>query len=418
MALVGNGVRLSASNPMRQFGAASAGTVNRAAWSNPGSLRNLPTGADVSNTSAIPVGYLNPTAWVLPQKPGGIASLQRIVGEGEISGANLAGGLNGEAALSGSGTISSAAMSLVILATATLTGSGTLSADVSALLGALASLSGSGDLAGALNGALSGSATVSGSGALTAAINGVLEAQATVSGAGGASGVLSGALYGTAALTGTGGVTGSASAVANAVAALSGSGALAAVIAALGHAAATVTGSGTVTGGFYASGDMSANITSSGGILTAAQVADAVWDEILADHVLAGSTGEALAAAGSAGDPWITPLPGAYGAGTAGAIVGLNLDAAVSTRAATGAAMTLTPAERIAVATALLDYANGVETSTVREALCYMAAVLCGKATGGPGASSFAPLGAASGARVTVVADINGDRSSVVLTPP
>lgn len=70
-----------------------------------------------------------------------------------------------------------------------------------------------------------------------------------------------------------------------------------------------------------------------GGGPTAAQIADAVWDEAITDHLTAGSAGAALNAAGSAGDPWTTPLPGAYGAGTAGNIVGNALDAAVSSRA-------------------------------------------------------------------------------------
>lgn len=65
---------------------------------------------------------------------------------------------------------------------------------------------------------------------------------------------------------------------------------------------------------------------------TAAQNADAVWDETLADHLGAGSTGAALNAAGSAGDPWTTALPGAYGAGSAGNIIGNNLNATVSSR--------------------------------------------------------------------------------------
>jgi hypothetical protein len=67
---------------------------------------------------------------------------------------------------------------------------------------------------------------------------------------------------------------------------------------------------------------------------TAAAIADAVWEEAIGDHSgTSGSTAEALAAAGSAGDPWITALPGAYTAGQAGYLVGNNLDAAVSTRA-------------------------------------------------------------------------------------
>lgn len=70
-------------------------------------------------------------------------------------------------------------------------------------------------------------------------------------------------------------------------------------------------------------------------IPTAGAIADAVWDEALSGHLTAGSTGSSLNAAGSAGDPWATTLPGAYGAGTAGNIIGNNLDAAVSSRLAT-----------------------------------------------------------------------------------
>lgn len=110
---------------------------------------------------------------------------------------------------------------------------------------------------------------------------------------------------------------------------------------------------------------------------TADEVADAVWEEAISDHSgTTGSTAEALNAAGSAGDPWTTQLPGAYGIGSAGKIVGDNLNTTVSSRsshsaddvktaieaagssvaaikaktdnlpaspAATGAAMTLTP---------------------------------------------------------------------------
>ena len=64
---------------------------------------------------------------------------------------------------------------------------------------------------------------------------------------------------------------------------------------------------------------------------TAAAIADAVWDETLADHLGAGSTGNALNAAGAAGDPWSTALPGAYGAGTAGKIIGDNINAPIAT---------------------------------------------------------------------------------------
>lgn len=56
-----------------------------------------------------------------------------------------------------------------------------------------------------------------------------------------------------------------------------------------------------------------------------------IWNANLGTYSgTAGSTAEALAAAGGSGDPWVTPLPGAYTAGQAGYIVGTFLDAAIS----------------------------------------------------------------------------------------
>lgn len=54
---------------------------------------------------------------------------------------------------------------------------------------------------------------------------------------------------------------------------------------------------------------------------TAAAIADAVWDETLADHLTSGSTGASLNAASSAGDPWTTTLPGSYTGSQAGKIL-------------------------------------------------------------------------------------------------
>ena len=71
-------------------------------------------------------------------------------------------------------------------------------------------------------------------------------------------------------------------------------------------------------------------LTSSGKVSLVAADIGAVWDVTLASHQTSGSTGEALSAAMSGGDPWSTPLPGAYAAGTAGFILGTNLDAQVS----------------------------------------------------------------------------------------
>lgn len=65
---------------------------------------------------------------------------------------------------------------------------------------------------------------------------------------------------------------------------------------------------------------------------TAEAIADQVWEETLADHSgTSGSTAEALNAAGAAGDPWMTALPGAYGAGSAGNILGNRLVGTLAT---------------------------------------------------------------------------------------
>jgi hypothetical protein len=67
---------------------------------------------------------------------------------------------------------------------------------------------------------------------------------------------------------------------------------------------------------------------------TAAAIADAVWEEAISDHSgVSGSTAAQLAAAGAAGDPWATPLPGAYSSGQAGKLVGDNINATISSRA-------------------------------------------------------------------------------------
>jgi len=51
-------------------------------------------------------------------------------------------------------------------------------------------------------------------------------------------------------------------------------------------------------------------------------LAHAIWDATLASYLNAGSAGEALNAAGGAGDPWVTALPGAYTTAQAGGILG------------------------------------------------------------------------------------------------
>lgn len=79
---------------------------------------------------------------------------------------------------------------------------------------------------------------------------------------------------------------------------------------------------------------------------TAGEVADAVLDEILAEHAVPGSVGQALSAAGGAADPLLNEVPGAYAEGTAGHVIGTNLDAKVSE--AGGGSVTILPLQSTA----------------------------------------------------------------------
>lgn len=175
-------------------------------------------------------------------------------------------------------------------------------------------------------------------------------------------------------------------------------------------------------------------------IPTAAAVADAVWEETLGDHsATSGSTAEALAAAGGAGDPWITPLPGSYSAGQAGKIVGdilvdtgTDIPATLATIAAyidTEVAAIKAKTDNLpaapaatgdiptanANADALLDRSAGVETGlTLRQALRLTLAALAGKVSGaGSGTEVFRNAIADSKDRITATVDVDGNRTAI-----
>lgn len=93
--------------------------------------------------------------------------------------------------------------------------------------------------------------------------------------------------------------------------------------------------SGQVTVGTVASGGIGTTALAAGAITSSAfaqAAADKIWDTVLSGHTTSGTTGAALNGAGGATDPWLTALPGSYSSGTAGYIVGHNLDATVSSR--------------------------------------------------------------------------------------
>jgi hypothetical protein len=166
-----------------------------------------------------------------------------------------------------------------------------------------------------------------------------------------------------------------------------------------------------------------------------AAIVDAVWDELLSGHVGAGSAGEALDAAGTAGDPWITALPGSYSAGQAGFILGTNADTAGTTtllsRLTSGRAgnldnldaaisAVLTAIDAVPTgnenADALLDRAAGVETNrTPRQAFRLILAALAGKLSGAATTTVTIRDTNDTVDRVVATVDSNGNRSAVTL---
>src|SRR3989338_8785590 len=58
---------------------------------------------------------------------------------------------------------------------------------------------------------------------------------------------------------------------------------------------------------------------------SAGLIQSVIWDEPIADHLTDGTTGKALSDAGSAGNPWSSPITGNTDAGTFGELVGKKL---------------------------------------------------------------------------------------------
>lgn len=102
-----------------------------------------------------------------------------------------------------------------------------------------------------------------------------------------------------------------------------------------GNVGGNVTGSvgsiasGGIAASSFASGAIDATAIATDAITSAelaasatAEIAAAVWDLATSGHTTSGTFGAAMNAAGSAGDPLSTAVPGSYGAGTAGYLIG------------------------------------------------------------------------------------------------
>ena len=127
---------------------------------------------------------------------------------------------------------------------------------------------------------------------------------------------------GAAALNGAGTLSASVAAVSSLAASLSGASSVTAGLSSLIPLAASLSGAATMTSNLTGVGRLEAEIDiGAGDVLSPTSLASAVWDEVLADHLTAGSTGAALNDAGSAGNPWSADLSTNNTAGTFGGFV-------------------------------------------------------------------------------------------------
>jgi hypothetical protein len=219
--------------------------------------------------------------------------------------------------------------------------------------------------------------TVRGSGSVTAGLSMGKAMDAALLGSGAISAASLGLVVQMAsALAGSGLLSGSLQTVAGMAANLSGSGSMTASLGLIVSVAAALAGSGSVSGNLRGTLSLDADIFVNQSEATVQQIVDAVWNALAADYNTPLTMGNKMNSAGNAGDPWSTALPGSYGPGTAGKIVGDRLDEAVSS------AKTLTTGERDAIAIALLDLANAAGTDTLREILRGLRAHLFGQSSG------------------------------------
>jgi hypothetical protein len=148
--------------PLRHHGGAVSGA--RGMWGRT-DLRNSNDGEGITDgTAGIPYGARGPVAWLLPQKPGALASRNEMIGTAAFSGAG-AMGVNGDVTITASASLA-ATGALVVSGLCEIAASASLSANVVAALAAAADLSAAGTLSAALDAVGYAVTSITASGAL------------------------------------------------------------------------------------------------------------------------------------------------------------------------------------------------------------------------------------------------------------
>lgn len=329
MALIGNYSVIN--KTCGRFIAGSSISNNRSNWNTPGSSRNIYFGyANIDPKNGVPNGYTPPYSWVIPFKGGGMAVYIGVNGSGSITNVNLAGGLNASASLDGTGSFFNTDLYALGNVLTVLNGTGSLSSDITGKLEAIANLNGTGSLTAGLGALVDILSTLNGTGSLSGDIVGALYANATLNGTGSLIADLIGNLYAASIISGVGSLSSDIVGIFPAYATINGTSALTGSIKAIADVVSTIIGSGSITNALpFATGNISASITPFTE-LSPQNLAAEIWNSIAADFNNAGTMGNKVNSAASAGDPWTTALPSSYTSGSAGYILGTRLNRTIS----------------------------------------------------------------------------------------
>lgn len=147
--------------------------------------RNFLAGdAGIPSIAGIPSGVRHPYAWVMPQKPGALASRSTVVGSGNIS-ATAQSGYNIAASISGDGGVINTDVGLIISISAAILASGGISsAAASAITNMVANITGSGDIDATAAGLADLGAALTGAGLVVAGNTALMDIEANIRGYG------------------------------------------------------------------------------------------------------------------------------------------------------------------------------------------------------------------------------------------
>lgn len=314
--LLGNYTQLNA-NP----GTSVGGFSNPYKWMKTSNIMSFYLGDavvdDVTDKSSFNNGYLPPYTFVLAPKSGGIA--MNIRGSSILS-TNLISQFLTGAEFTGNGDMTSTIIGYGNLISSLL-GDSEWSANI-LVSGELAiSFEGHGDLLATVNADGNIEISLSGSGDISAELSKVSQLICAMSGSGTLSADALLLIYMLSSLDGEGELTASITGRKSPTCSMTGVGNLTGNIKGLASVITDLLGNGDLDASIESIANMNVDIVMTGAGLTTSNVGAAVWAALQSDINDSGTAGAALLAAGSAGDPWSTALPGNYEGTQAGSIL-------------------------------------------------------------------------------------------------